>query len=306
MNFFIEYVFCAVGIYCCFLTWGILQEKISSTFYESASSSEKFTDFAFLNLCQSICAFLVALIYWVCSVQPKVKFNYSFTSKMFLVSLSSTLASPFGYESLKHVDYPTMLLAKSCKLIPVILASIALHNRRFSRNQYYAVALVTVGVALFSSSSKKESSSSFYGLFLLFCNLCFDGITNSTQDAIFVIHKISSVQMMLFLNFISSILSIIYLMFSSSIVPALVFIHEHPSLIPDILFFSLCGALGQVFIFRTLSKLGSLSLVSITVTRKMMSIMLSVILYNHQITPKQWFAIILVFVGIILEVSSKK
>ena len=40
---------------------------------------------------------------------------------MILISITSSIASPIGYKSLKHLDYLAYLLAKSCKLIPVMI-----------------------------------------------------------------------------------------------------------------------------------------------------------------------------------------
>ena len=41
--------------------------------------------------------------------------------KFVQLSVLSVLASPFGYASLKYIDYPTMILGKSCKLVPVMV-----------------------------------------------------------------------------------------------------------------------------------------------------------------------------------------
>lgn len=83
-----------------------------------------------LNTIQSIMAALVGFIYVqlketgskksiLFSVFPNrtVSFFYA------LVATTSSLASPFGYASLKYVDYLTLLLAKSCKLLPGMLDS---------------------------------------------------------------------------------------------------------------------------------------------------------------------------------------
>ena len=58
---------------------------------------------------------------------------------------------------------------------------------------------------------------------------------------------------------------------------ALVFIQQHPEVGKDILAYAACGAIGQVFIFMTLSKFSSLVLVTVTVTRKMLSMIFSVV-----------------------------
>jgi UDP-galactose transporter B1 len=79
---------------------------------------------------------------------------------------------------------------------------------------------------------------------------------------------------------------------------ALSFITAFPSVGWDVLAFSACGAVGQVFIFHTLAHFSSLLLVTVTVTRKMLTMLMSVVLFGHQVTGMQWVGVGLVFGGI--------
>jgi len=73
---------------------------------------------------------------------------------------------------------------------------------------------------------------------------------------------------------------------------------RHPRVWYDVLGFAICGAVGQVFIFYTLSTFSSLLLVTITVTRKMLTMILSVLWFGHTLGGKQWMGVGLVFGGI--------
>lgn len=193
-----------------------------------------------------------------------------------LVAIVSSLSSPFGYASLAHVDYITFILAKSCKLVPVMLLHVTLYRKKYPFYKYAVVALVTAGVAVFtlhqSGGSKKKgaAANSPYGLMLLGINLLFDGLTNSTQDDIYAkFRPYSGQQMMCALNLLSTALTSIYLLVSPYLVhsglgeyvgvdvksagelqDALAFISRHPGAGWDILAFATCGALGQVFICK--------------------------------------------------------
>ena len=87
---------------------------------------------------------------------------------LLLVALTASLASPFGYASLAHIDYITFLLAKSCKLLPVMALHVTLFRRRYPLYKYMVVAAVTAGV-LFQPSSPRyqplpsESPRAFEG-----------------------------------------------------------------------------------------------------------------------------------------------
>lgn len=268
---------------------------------------------------------------------------------MTMVAITSSLGSPFGYAALKHVDYITFILAKSCKLLPVMALHVTLFRRRYPLYKYAVVGLVTTGVAVFTlhhppSGKKrgKSDGSSSWGLLLLGINLLFDGLTNSTQDHIYKAYKpYSGQQMMCGLNILSTVLTSIFLLFSpylaqtplgsffgmdvssgGELEQALDFISRHPAVCWDIIAFAACGALGQVFICEsspnivlnvvlmysvyTLSVFGSLLLVTVTVTRKMLTMILSVVWFGHTLSPMQWLGVGLVFGGVGVEAQLSK
>ena len=285
-----------------------------------------------MNTIQSLVATLLGYLY-VLSTRTATSPLPIFPSRailppLCLVALTSALASPFGYASLAHVDYITFILAKSCKLLPVMFLHVTLYGKRYPFYKYGVVALVTGGVALFTlsskSSSKKKSSpsgggSSAYGLLLLSINLLFDGLTNSTQDDIYArFRPYSGAQMMTALNLLSSLLTSLYLLLSPHILPllnlsaagagnadelssALTFLHSHPQVLRQIFGFALAGGVGQIFIFATLSHFGSLLLVTVTVTRKMLTMLLSVLWFGHRLSGWQWVGVGLVFGGVGVE-----
>ncbi|ORZ32412.1 UAA transporter [Catenaria anguillulae PL171] len=322
-----EYALCVVGIYSCFLTWGLLQERVTATPYTSALSPTDpsgapvyFRSFIVLNLLQSLLAALVGAIYLFLfrgqSLGPR---HPSVLKRYFGVALFNSLASPFGYAALKYIDYPTMILGKSCKLLPVMAMAVLVHRATFPRHQVAAVALVTLGVSAFmllhdqegkGGKAKGAASNSLWGLFLLGINLAIDGLTNSTQDAMFKTYRISGQQMMVMMNLASALLMSAYLalpwLSNNELAVAWAFVNQYPAVLKDMVMFAGAGALGQVFIFHTLGRFGSLSLVTITVTRKMFSIILSVVMYDHRISLGQWAAVAVVFVGIALESYGKK
>ena len=84
---------------------------------------------------------------------------------------------------------------------------------------------------------------------------------------------------------------------------AVQFIQRHPAVGYDILGFAACGAVGQVFIFFTLAKFSSLLLVTITVTRKMLTMLLSVVWFGHRLGMGQWVGVGLVFGGVGAEAA---
>ncbi|TLS31196.1 hypothetical protein PpBr36_03597 [Pyricularia pennisetigena] len=336
-----QLVISVAGIYGSFLTWAYLQEKLTTTNYGPPGSPPEVFKFpVFLNTIQSIFAAATGFVYLVTSTPrgrpiPPIIPSRAILGPLLLVALTSALASPFGYASLAHIDYITFLLAKSCKLLPVMFLHITIFRKRYPMYKYLVVAAVTAGVAVFtlhSGSNKKKSAGrpssgqTSWGLLLLSINLLFDGLTNSTQDYIFTAFKpYTGPQMMCANNMMSSVVTGLYLILSPYLVQtglgswlgmdvvagsgagelqsALAFMRRYPSVWRDVLGFAACGAVGQVFIFYTLATFSSVLLVTVTVTRKMFTMILSVIAFGHRLTRMQWLGVGLVFGGIGVEAA---
>ncbi|CAG8546480.1 5884_t:CDS:1 [Ambispora leptoticha] len=325
----LKVLFCVTGIYVCFLTWGVLQERVSTTPYnkisnndinESSLKPKHFRHFIFLNTIQSFTASIVALCHLIGTGNKSIlKNNFKNPDLLFRylqVAFLQSVGSPFGYQSLKHIDYPTMILGKSCKLVPVMLMNVLLYRKRFPLYKYIVVFLITLGVSGFMLlqpiSEKKRAggaaSNSIYGILLLSVSLLVDGVTNATQDQIFHKYKVTGQQMMLSMNLFGGSLMLGYLLipWNSELGNAVNFCFEYPAVIKDIMLFSLCGALGQCFIFYALQNFGSFFLVTVTVTRKLFTMLLSVFWFNHQLSFGQWVAVACVFSGIALEAFVKQ
>lgn len=272
----------------CSLTWALLQERLTTTPYGPSSSPELFKFPIFLNTVQSLFAALVGYLYLRSTTTTGAATAPIFPNRrivfyLFLVAVTSSLASPFGYASLAHIDYITFILAKSCKLLPVMFLHITLFQRRYPLYKYLVVLAVTSGVAVFTlhagSGKTKPSKASVnpdrtgtWGLLLLGVNLLFDGLTNTTQDYIFqTFQPYKGPQMMCANNIMSTLLTLSYLTLSPYLIhtgigeylgmdlssggggefgAALAFMARHPGVWWDVLGFAVCGAVGQVFICK--------------------------------------------------------
>lgn len=354
------------------LTWAYLQEKLTTTAYGPAPASERWHFPVFLNTVQSALAAAVGGVYLRLSTPrgaapAPVLPSRALLAPLALVAVTSSLASPFGYASLAHIDYITFLLAKSCKLLPVMLLHVTVFRRRYPLHKYLVVAAVTAGVAVFTLHSGRGArhrprpsdgdvdgdGGRAWGLLLLAVNLLFDGLTNSTQDYIFhAFRPYSGPQMMCANNLMSTLVTASYLVATAlgrwlgmdaaagagELAAALGFMARHPAVWRDVLGFAACGAVGQVFICTsstprlpycpplsspatrrlalpastlthlfvavyTLSTFSSVLLVTVTVTRKMFTMILSVVAFGHRLSQMQWLGVALVFGGIGVEAA---
>lgn len=320
---------CITGLYGSFLSWSILQERINTKPYgvDALGSPEFFKAPLIVNLVQALFASLVGFAYSAIAnhdTNPLAIFtsNESKVARRYfqsfaVIALCLSLSSPLGYQSLKHVDYVAYLLAKSCKLIPVMLVHIVCYRTRFPGYKYAVALLVTAGVSLFTVAHKKEHSKyvlnderTMIGMAQLVGLMILDGITNSTQDRMFTAKhggkKLTGAMLMCILNLFVFVLTLAYtVIFTNEVEYTVAFMSRHPSVLPNTVAFAAFGAVGQVFVFVILEKFDSLILVTATVTRKMLSMILSVVLFGHHLNMYQWMGVGLVFGGIGYEASLK-
>lgn len=328
-------IVCIMGLYGSFLSWSVLQERINTKPYGFDLVTQEpifFKAPLVINTAQALFAAFVGFIYSLISdrtvpfsifTSNKRSISWQYMKSFFLISLTSSLSSPIGYQSLKHVDYLAFLLAKSCKLIPVMLIHTLFYRTKFPLYKYLVAGSVTLGVAVFTLAnlnSKKSKGSVNDGRVLLgVCQLVgsmvLDGLTNSTQDHLFKFQnqviaqnnsmkkvvKVTGANLMCILNsfvFVYTLFYTVIFKFDAEIMYTLNFISEYPQALINVLAFAALGSIGQVFVFIILEKFDSLILVTATVTRKMISMILSVVLFGHYLKLSQWCGVGLVFGGI--------
>ncbi len=147
------------------------------------------------------------------------------------------------------------------------------------------------------------------GLLLAMMNLTIDGFTNAEQDRINTRHGVSPYYMMTMVNIWSLSFAALYLLAdfayrgaASELATVLAFLQHYPGVRVDLLSFAFANALGQVFIYSIIDDFGSLVLVTVTVTRKMITLFLSILINKHPIQWWQWLGVLAVFSGVSIKV----
>ena len=93
----------------------------------------------------------------------------------------------------------------------------------------------------------------------------------------------------------------ISLLATGEIWEALSFCTKHPEVVPEIITFGFASALGQNFIFITVSEFGPLMCSIMTTTRKFFTILGSVLLFGNALATRQWLGTGVVFAGLVLN-----
>ncbi|GBN78917.1 Solute carrier family 35 member B1 [Araneus ventricosus] len=289
----------AAGIFVCYFYFGILQEKITRSTY---GESDKFTYTSTLVFVQCVVNALFAKImlhtFMRQGEDPTRQLYYAICGLSYLGAMvSSNMA-------LQHVNYPTQVVGKSCKPIPVMILGVLIGKKKYPLAKYFYVFTIVVGVCLFMykdkpATSEVDDDSPLLGMgeILLLISLTLDGITGAIQDRMRAEYQSKSGHMMYNINLWSTLVLGIVVFVTGEIWGFLMFVEKYPYVMYNMLGFSIMSALGQVFIYLVVSEFGPLLCSIITTTRKFFTVLGSVFLFGNTLMPRQWFGTALVFTG---------
>ncbi|CAM9173924.1 unnamed protein product, partial [Phaeothamnion confervicola] len=199
----------AIGLNVTFVIWGerILKMEYGRGEFFTYSYGLVFTN-RFLGLLLSGAFLYHSRPAW----SKAVAYEYSFPS------VSNMMSSWCQYEALKYVTFPTQVLSKSFKMVPIMIMGKMLGNKEYPFYDYVVAGLIALGCTLFLTSTEGISLGTdvfgqvegrggvVCGLMLLVLYLVFDSFTSQWQSRMFTKHRdLSPIQMMFLMNAFSTI-----------------------------------------------------------------------------------------------------
>jgi UDP-galactose transporter B1 len=229
-----------------------------------------------------------------------------------LTGLFQVSAKAFTSLSLASgVSFPVVTLAKSGKMVPVMIGSLLLGGAKYTLREYAAVLAIIIGTCIVSMGKKSANAdSSLLGIGFIFASLACDGLTGGLQSRLKKKSaergvKAKPYDLMFWINLYMAIIAVVVSLAFGEINYGIDFCIKNPIMLEKILKFSVCSAIGQSFIFYTISNFDPLVCTTVTTTRKVFSVLLSIFLNGHNLSREGWFGIALASLGIVSELQDK-
>lgn len=206
--------------------------------------------------------------------------------------------------ALRWISYPTQVIAKAAKPIPVMILGVFIGRRSYPLRKYFFTLMIVAGVAIFMYKVDEDhgsSESTNFGQFLILFSLIMNGISGVVQDRIASIGRPSAQHMMMWINVWCTLFLTIGILITGEWRQFIAFTSSHPAILKDLLLISASGAFGQFFIFMMISYFGSLPCSIVTTVRKFFAVLFSVMVFGNSLSRLQWFGAILVFVGLFAD-----
>jgi solute carrier family 35 (adenosine 3'-phospho 5'-phosphosulfate transporter), member B2 len=299
-----EFSCCFFGLQISYLIWGIMQELIMDTKFNPTplNPSGMFPSATFCVFSNRFLAIIVAAV--IC----RIKYGTLKTSAPLIYftpcAVSNTISSWGQYQALSFVSFSLQTLFKATKVIPVMIMGRIIKGSTYCTAEYVEAVLITGGVAFFSLASKTsqkntEEGFELAGFLLLSIYVLADSFTSQWQSRIYRDYgKIDHFHMMYGVNVSSIIVTSVALVASGEIPRIWEFLLYNPTAVWYNVLTAITSTTGQIAIFYTIKNFGPIVFTIIMTTRQMISIVLSTILFGHQMNLGGAMGASVVFIAI--------
>jgi UDP-galactose transporter B1 len=296
----------AGGIYGAFLYYGSLQEDV---FRFVSADGTSFKQAWFLQVLEALANVIIGF-----AGMQLVGPTKGIPLRMFGISGAAQVSAKActSLALANGLSFPVATLAKSGKMAPVMLGSLLLGGASYDMREYLQVAAIIGGTAIVSLGKKKGggSDSTTMGVAYIIMSLVLDGVTAGFQkrlksETAKVGVKPKPYDFMFWTNLFMALTAIVIAGALGEINSGVAYLSANPEILSKIIKFAICSAVGQSFIFFTIANFDPLILSTVTTTRKIFSVLLSIFLKGHSLSGVGWSGISLAVAGILSELQAK-
>lgn len=296
----------AGGIYAAFLYYGSLQEDVFRFVSEDGTS---FKQAWFLQVLEALANVVIGFAGMQLTGATK-----GIPLRMFGISGAAQVSAKActSLALANGLSFPVATLAKSGKMAPVMAGSLLLGGATYSIREYLQVAAIIGGTAIVSLGKKKggAASNSMMGVFYIVMSLVMDGVTAGFQkrlktETAKVGVKPKPYDFMFWTNLFMCLTATVVAAVLGEVQSGMAYMMANPVILSKIIKFAICSAVGQSFIFYTIANFDPLVLSTVTTTRKIFSVMLSIFLKGHSLSLTGWSGIAMACGGILSELQAK-
>lgn len=197
-----------------------------------------------------------------------------------------------------------MLNFSASKPIVVMILGVFIGRKSYTPQKYIFVMIIVLSVILFSYNKKyetKDGEDPARGMVYMSLSLLMDGFLCAFQDRMRSVSNPTPFNLMFFINAWSSLYVIAPLIITGEGVDFIHFCIRHPQIVADLLIVVAVGTIAQIFIAKMISNFGSLPLCLTMTVRKILTVLLSVMIFHNVLSMRQWLAAGTIFLALILD-----
>ncbi|KAJ8614218.1 hypothetical protein CTAYLR_001128 [Chrysophaeum taylorii] len=213
-----------------------------------------------------------------------------------------------GSVALAYVNYPVKVAFKSCKLVPTMLFSQLVTGARYSTTEYVAavfmsLSLMVLGLADADNGSRAKAQT--VGFFLLAVAVCSDALIPNIQEKLLRQLKVPVGAMVVWSNFGSFVLIIFFIAATGELRSAVDYCRAHRGTATLLFLQALSAYCGLRCYLNLVRNVSGVAGVLATSARKVLTLILSFVLFTKPFTHLHGLALLLLAAGVALAVIAK-
>nr|CAD7446238.1 unnamed protein product [Timema bartmani] len=317
LNHTLQFLICCTGVFVFYLVYGYLQELIFTLegfkpfgWYLTLVQFAYYSVFGYVEMTLRRISGrnarpMVGLIPCLkrCPACPS-----RIPLKTYLVLALLTLGTMgFSNSSLGYLNYPTQVIFKCCKLIPVLIGGILIQKKSYGLLDFLAAGSMCVGLTLFTlADSQMSPNFNTLGVMMISCALLCDAVIGNLQEKSMKTYKATNTEVVLYSYSIGFVYLFVIMLVSGDLVKGILFCSKHPKETYGYgLLFSLSGYLGIQIVLTLVRTCGALAAATVTTCRKAVTIVISFIFFSKPFTFQYVWSGLIVVLGIYLNIYSK-
>uniref|UniRef100_A0A7S2ERW2 Sugar phosphate transporter domain-containing protein n=1 Tax=Ditylum brightwellii TaxID=49249 RepID=A0A7S2ERW2_9STRA len=217
-------------------------------------------------------------------------------------------ATGLATQSLRYVSYPTKIVFKSAKLIPtMIVSSILRTESKYNASDYFAALLLSAGAAgySFGTEGTEGSNNSAFGIAMLVISILCDALVPNIQKRI-MSKGLSAAGLMVNTNAVGFSVLLFAMSVSGMLADTVEAAIERPELLIYLIGVGMCMGMAVLAYTRLIKSSGPVVAVATATLRKIVTVLLSYIIFPKPLLPIHAFSSLLVFVGILVNTYCRK
>ncbi|XP_061715391.1 adenosine 3'-phospho 5'-phosphosulfate transporter 2 [Cydia pomonella] len=295
-----QFLCCCIFVFICYLAYGFYLELIFSEPQVKPVS-------LYITLVQFIITMVLSYVESLIRNPIKRKVPLKVYALLAALTLGTMSLSNLA---LSYLNYPTQLIFKSCKLIPVMIGSIIILGKRYGFLDYVAAVVMCIGLTMFTLADSMTSPNfDVIGVIVISLALLCDAIIGNVQEKAMKQFQASNNEVVFYSYAIGCVYLVVITGSTGILTKGYVYCSEVSSpltMYVNIFLLSLSGYLGLQAVLTLVRISGATVAVTVTTMRKALSIIISFVLFSKPFVFQYVWSGMLVALAIYLNHYSKK
>uniref|UniRef100_A0A1I7VU37 Adenosine 3'-phospho 5'-phosphosulfate transporter 2 n=1 Tax=Loa loa TaxID=7209 RepID=A0A1I7VU37_LOALO len=294
----LQFIVLCCGIFVFYITYGFIQElmfKVDGM--ESYGWHLTLIQFLIYSIMASLESFCCAII-----KQRRIPIHI-------YLEIATLTVGTIGFSNVAvgYLNYPTQVVFKCCKLIPVLIGGIIIQGKQYSCIDFTAACVMSFGLVTFILGDSAVSPMfNPFGYTMISVALLFDAVIGNVQEKSLHIYKASNNEMILYSYSIGFIYIMLGLIIYGNFLDGFYFFSKHPlQTYGYSILFSISGYLGLNAVLSLVRTQGAFIAVTVTTIRKAVTVALSFLFFSKPFVTQYLWGGLLILAAIYLNLYSK-